>query len=89
MTPSNASPGGGQIGGQIGGLIRLMRPKQWVKNAFVLAPLIFARAFNDPTAVTEALIAVALFCAASSASTRRLVIISSWARRSPTSRLRR
>ena len=64
MTPSNATT----IGGQIGGLIRLMRPKQWVKNAFVLAPLIFARAFNDPTAVTEALIAVALFCAASSAS---------------------
>jgi len=68
MTPSNASPVGGQIGGQIGGLIRLMRPKQWVKNAFVLAPLIFARAFNDPTAVIEALLAVALFCVASSAS---------------------
>jgi 4-hydroxybenzoate polyprenyltransferase len=60
MTPSIAS--------QAGGLIRLMRPKQWVKNAFVLAPLIFARAFNDPGAVATALLAVLLFCAASSAS---------------------
>lgn len=60
MTPSIAS--------QAGGLIRLMRPKQWVKNAFVLAPLIFARAFNDPGAVATALMAVLLFCAASSAS---------------------
>ena len=60
MTPSIAS--------QAGGLIRLMRPKQWVKNAFVLAPLIFARAFNDPGAVATSLMAVALFCAASSAS---------------------
>jgi decaprenyl-phosphate phosphoribosyltransferase len=49
-------------------LLRLMRPKQWVKNGFVLAPLIFAREFNDIGAVTNALIAVALFCVASSAT---------------------
>jgi decaprenyl-phosphate phosphoribosyltransferase len=49
-------------------LLRLARPKQWVKNGFVLAPLIFAREFNDATAVANALIAFALFCVASSAT---------------------
>ena len=49
-------------------LLKLVRPKQWIKNTFVLAPLVFAREFNDPGAVANALIAFALFCAASSAS---------------------
>ena len=50
------------------GLIRLMRPKQWVKNGFVLAPLVFAGQFLNADAVGQALIAVALFCLASSAT---------------------
>jgi decaprenyl-phosphate phosphoribosyltransferase len=49
-------------------LLRLARPKQWVKNGFVLAPLVFAREFNDATAVANALIAFVLFCVASSAT---------------------
>lgn len=49
-------------------LLRLARPKQWVKNGFVLAPLIFAREFNDLGAVGDALAAFALFCVASSAT---------------------
>ena len=49
-------------------LLRLTRPKQWVKNGFVLAPLVFAREFNDAGAVANALIAFALFCVASSAT---------------------
>ena len=49
-------------------LLRLARPKQWVKNGFVLAPLVFAREFNDAAAVANALIAFALFCVASSAT---------------------
>jgi 4-hydroxybenzoate polyprenyltransferase len=48
-------------------LLRLMRPKQWVKNAFVLAPLVFARSFRDPEAVKLELFCLALFCIASSA----------------------
>ncbi|MBV8190170.1 MAG: decaprenyl-phosphate phosphoribosyltransferase [Alphaproteobacteria bacterium] len=48
-------------------LLKLMRPRQWVKNAFVLAPLVFAREFTDPAAVANALIAFVLFCVASSA----------------------
>ena len=49
-------------------LLRLARPKQWVKNGFVLAPLVFARAFHDMGAVTQALAAFGLFCVASSAT---------------------
>lgn len=49
-------------------LLRLARPKQWVKNGFVLAPLVFAREFNDVAALTNALIAFGLFCVASSAT---------------------
>ncbi|MDX3895336.1 decaprenyl-phosphate phosphoribosyltransferase [Pusillimonas sp.] len=50
------------------GLIRLMRPKQWVKNFFVLAPLIFSREFLEFAPITHALSAMFLFCVASSAA---------------------
>lgn len=50
------------------GLLALMRPRQWVKNGFVLAPLVFSGEFRDPTAVSSALLAVLLFCVASSAT---------------------
>lgn len=50
------------------GLIKLMRPKQWVKNGFVLAALVFSGAFLDTVAVGRALLAVLLFCVASSAT---------------------
>ena len=53
---------------QMLGLIKLMRPKQWVKNGFVLAPLVFSGAFLDAGAVSHALLAVLLFCVASSAT---------------------
>ena len=49
-------------------LIKLMRPKQWVKNGFVLAPLVFSGAYLDAGAVSHALLAVLLFCVASSAT---------------------
>lgn len=48
------------------GLIRLMRPKQWVKNGFVLAPLIFTGLFTEPAEVGKALAAMAWFCLGSS-----------------------
>ena len=48
-------------------LLKLMRPAQWVKNAFVLAPLIFTGLYTDEQAVVNTLVAVALFCLASSA----------------------
>lgn len=53
---------------QILGLIKLMRPKQWIKNGFVLAPLIFSGDFLDVHAINQALLALLLFCVASSAT---------------------
>jgi 4-hydroxybenzoate polyprenyltransferase len=54
--------------GQLSGLIKLLRPKQWVKNGFVLAPLIFTREFLNVISVEHALFAVLMFCMASSAT---------------------
>jgi 4-hydroxybenzoate polyprenyltransferase len=51
----------------LAGLLRSLRPAQWAKNAFVLAPLAFAGGLGQPGALTRALGAFAAFCAASSA----------------------
>jgi len=48
-------------------LLRLMRPHQWVKNAFVLIGLLFGHAWHDPHLATQAVIAFAAFCLVSSA----------------------
>lgn len=56
------------LGAQLRGLIKLMRPKQWVKNGFVLAPLVFSGEFLNSDAISHALLAVLLFCIASSAT---------------------
>ncbi len=49
-------------------IIRLMRPKQWIKNAFVFAPLIFSGLFMNVVAVQYAISAFIIFCLASSAT---------------------
>ena len=48
-------------------LIRSLRPEQWLKNGFVLAPLVFSGMLDDTSVWLESMIAVAAFCAASSA----------------------
>jgi len=45
-----------------------MRPKQWVKNAFVFAPLLFSGLFTDMLSVQHTLSAFIIFCLASSAT---------------------
>lgn len=47
-------------------LLKLLRPKQWIKNGFVLAPLVFAGVFTQPAMVGRALAATVLFCLAAS-----------------------
>ncbi|WGV98323.1 decaprenyl-phosphate phosphoribosyltransferase [Vibrio sp. YMD68] len=47
-------------------ILRLMRPKQWVKNAFVFAPLLFSGLFADMLSVQHTLSAFIIFCLASS-----------------------
>lgn len=49
------------------GLLVAMRPRQWAKNALVLAPLLPAARSVDLDALTGAAVAFAMFCAASSA----------------------
>ena len=48
-------------------LVELLRPQQWVKNAFVLVGLVFGHAWRDPALLTAALTATAAFCLASGA----------------------
>jgi 4-hydroxybenzoate polyprenyltransferase len=48
-------------------LIELLRPRQWVKNAFVLVGLLFGHAWREPAMVGAALCATAAFCLASGA----------------------
>jgi decaprenyl-phosphate phosphoribosyltransferase len=47
-------------------LIRLLRPKHWIKNLFVLAPLIFSGLFIRPSVALLGLFAMVLFCVAAS-----------------------
>lgn len=48
-------------------LLRSLRPHQWVKNAFVLAPAVFALRLTEGSVLGAALLAFAAFCCASSA----------------------
>jgi 4-hydroxybenzoate polyprenyltransferase len=48
-------------------LIRSLRPAQWPKNLFVLAPLVFGNRLGDLDTVRRALLALLAFCCAASA----------------------
>ncbi len=52
--------------GVIANLWLEMRPKQWVKNLTVLAPVLFAQQLGDPAAARESLVAFGVFCLISS-----------------------
>lgn len=52
---------------RIAALLELMRPRQWVKNGFVLIGVLFGHAWRDPAMVGAALWTTAAFCLASSA----------------------
>lgn len=53
---------------QLIGLVALLRPRQWIKNGFVLAPLLFSGQFLSVDSINRALLASLLFCLASSAA---------------------
>ncbi len=48
------------------GLLRAMRPHQWVKNLFVVAPLVFAKGLLDTAMVSRVALAAGLFSLAAS-----------------------
>ena len=45
----------------MGPILRSLRPRQWSKNVFVLAPLVFAKLVHDPHAVSRAAAAFGAF----------------------------
>ncbi|OYZ75327.1 MAG: ubiquinone biosynthesis protein UbiA, partial [Polaromonas sp. 24-62-144] len=55
-------------------LVRLMRPHQWVKNAFVFAGLVFSQSWHDGPLVLRVFYAFAAFCCLSS----MVYIINDW-----------
>jgi len=57
-----------QISTRLQGLIALLRIKQWVKNVFVLAPLLFTGEFLNVQSVNNALLTMLFFSLASSAT---------------------
>src|SRR6185503_17135173 len=48
-------------------LVELLRPQQWIKNAFVLVGLVFGHAWRDPAMVNAVMLATLGFCFASGA----------------------
>jgi 4-hydroxybenzoate polyprenyltransferase len=55
-------------GARLLGIARLLRPRQWIKNGFVFAPLLFTGQFGQWHAVATVMLAMVLFCIASSAT---------------------
>lgn len=61
--PSEPPPGRpGSFFDMVQGMIRTMRPHQWVKNLFVLAPVVFAKHLTHPSVIKSAIGAFAIFC---------------------------
>lgn len=56
--PSSTGP----LWWRVGGMLRTIRPHQWVKNVFVLAPAAFAKELFDPKLLTSAGSAFLVFC---------------------------
>jgi len=52
----------GAGGSALPGLLRCMRPAQWVKNGFVLIPLIFSAHLTDARLTIREAVAFAAFC---------------------------
>ena len=47
---------------RVGGVVKTVRPHQWVKNVFVLAPVVFAKEIFDPVLLVRAGGAFLVFC---------------------------
>jgi 4-hydroxybenzoate polyprenyltransferase len=67
--PISAEPPSGDPGSEgdgllwrLGGVVRTVRPHQWVKNVFVLAPIVFAKEVFDALLLERATAAFFVFC---------------------------
>ncbi|MFO0763159.1 MAG: UbiA prenyltransferase family protein [Byssovorax sp.] len=52
---------------RVRGMIRSLRPQQWIKNLFVIAPIVFAKELTRPALLMSAAGAFAIFCLLSGA----------------------
>lgn len=57
----------GSLFWRIAGMVRTVRPHQWVKNCFVLAPVVFAKHLTHPSIIKSAIGAFGVFCLLSGA----------------------
>ena len=55
--PETQTPAGGAVA-----LLQAFRMPHWIKNSFVLAPVLFAGMFFTPLALGQGMLAVAVFC---------------------------
>lgn len=62
-----AGTGAPSPGLRLSSIVRALRPRQWTKNAAVLAPLVFAHKALEPSLGFKAVLATAAFCVLSSA----------------------
>jgi 4-hydroxybenzoate polyprenyltransferase len=53
---------------RLGALLSSLRPEQWLKNGFVLAPLVFSGGVRNSSSWLVSLMAMAAFCATASAT---------------------
>jgi 4-hydroxybenzoate polyprenyltransferase len=68
VEPLLPAPSSGANGSVLGGLVRLLRPKQWTKNLLVFAALIFSARFSQPQHLVPAVLAFFAMCLISSAT---------------------
>jgi decaprenyl-phosphate phosphoribosyltransferase len=60
--PDVHPPASGELIWRVRGMVRTIRPHQWIKNVFVLAPVLFARSIFDAQLLATAAAAFAVFC---------------------------
>lgn len=60
--PILPEPTKGSLAWRLGGVVRTLRPHQWLKNAFVLAPVFFAKDIFQAPLLLSATAAFGVFC---------------------------
>jgi 4-hydroxybenzoate polyprenyltransferase len=65
--PATGTPAGVPQRSTAAAVLALLRPSHWAKNAFVLAPLMFAKKLDEAGAVVDAVVATIVFCLIASA----------------------
>ncbi|MFO0618425.1 MAG: UbiA prenyltransferase family protein [Polyangiaceae bacterium] len=66
-SPHLPEPKRGSLLWTVRGMIREVRPSQWVKNTFVLAPVVFAKQITHSSVIVSAVGAFGVFCILSGA----------------------